>query len=156
MKKLAPLIILVLLGGVAFVVMKNPPEADRIRPVQEAQMTVDVLTLDRRPYHVKLDSYGTVQPRTRSMLVAQVDGEITEISDSLREGGFFEKDDPLLNIDSRDYEADVKIAEASLMDARQALAQEPFTVRKNTRADTGLVISGPSSSSVDSKAPPSG
>ena len=124
MKKLAPLIILVLLGGVAFVVMKNPPEADRIRPVQEAQMTVDVLTLDRRPYHVKLDSYGTVQPRTRSMLVAQVDGEITEISDSLREGGFFEKDDPLLNIDSRDYEADVKIAEASLMDARQALAQE--------------------------------
>ncbi len=124
MKKLAPLVILLLLGGIAFVVLKNPPEAERIRPVQEPQMTVDVLTLDRRPYHVKLESYGTVQPRTRSMLVAQVDGEITGISDSLREGGFFEENDPLLSIDSRDYEADVKIAEASLMDARQALAQE--------------------------------
>ncbi|NKB38602.1 MAG: efflux RND transporter periplasmic adaptor subunit [Gammaproteobacteria bacterium] len=58
------------------------------------------------------------------MLVAQVSGEITKISDSLREGGFFEKGDILLSIDERDYLADVKIAEATLLDASQALAQE--------------------------------
>jgi RND family efflux transporter MFP subunit len=87
-------------------------------------MTVDVTALARTSYRVKLESYGTVQPRTQSMLVAQVSGEITSINSSLRDGGFFEKGEELLSIDSRDYLADVKISEASLMDAKQSLAEQ--------------------------------
>jgi RND family efflux transporter MFP subunit len=124
MKKFAPIIILIVLGSIAFLVMRNPPQADRRAPPSGPLMTVDVMTLHLRPYQVRLQSYGTVQPRTQSMLVAQVGGEITSITDSLREGGFFEKGDELLTIDSRDYLADVKIAEATLMDAKQSLAQE--------------------------------
>lgn len=124
MKKFAPIIILVVLGGIAFLVLRNPPAVDRKEPPSGPQMTVDVMTVYRRPYQVKLQSYGTVQPRTQSMLVAQVSGEITAISDSLREGGFFEKGDELLSIDKRDYLADVKIAEASLMDTKQLLAEQ--------------------------------
>ena len=122
MKKFAPVIILFVLGGIAFLVLRNPPQAQRREPPSGPQMTVDVMTVSRQPYHVKLQSYGTVQPRTQSMLVAQVSGEITAINDSLREGGFFEKGDELLTIDQRDYLADVKIAEASLMDAKQLQA----------------------------------
>lgn len=124
MKKFAPIIILIVLGGIAFLIMRNPPEAERRDAPSGPQMTVDVMTLHKRPYQVRLQSYGTVQPRTQSMLVAQVAGEITSINDSLREGGFFEKGDELLSIDARDYRADVKIAEASLMDARQSLAEQ--------------------------------
>ncbi|MFT7459336.1 MAG: multidrug efflux system membrane fusion protein [Planctomycetota bacterium] len=124
MKKFAPLLILFVLGGIAYIVIRNPPEADRRDAPSGPQMTVDVMTLHKRPYQVKLQSYGTVQPRTQSMLVSQVAGEITSISDSLREGGFFEQGDELLSIDARDYLADVKIAEASLMDAKQALAEQ--------------------------------
>lgn len=122
MKKFAPVIILFVLGGIAFLVLRNPPQAQRREPPSGPQMTVDVMTVSRQPYHVKLQSYGTVQPRTQSMLVAQVSGEITAINDSFREGGFFEKGDELLTIDQRDYLADVKIAEASLMDAKQLQA----------------------------------
>ena len=124
MKKLFPVIILFVLAGLALLVLRNPPQADRTPAPPAPQLTVEVLELARRPYQMQLQSYGSVQPRTRSMLVAQVFGEITSINDSLRSGGFFEKGDVLLNIDQRDYLANVKIAQGSLLDARQALAQE--------------------------------
>ncbi len=124
MKKLLPVIILVALVGLTFLVLFNPPKAERETAPAGPQLKVEALELERRPYQVNLQSYGTVQPRTRSMLVAQVFGEITSINDSLRTGGFFEKGDVLLNIDQRDYLANVRIAEGSLLDAKQALAQE--------------------------------
>lgn len=124
MKKLTPVIILAVLVGLAYLVLRNPPQAERDTAPAGPQLKVDALELERRPYRVNLQSYGTVQPRTRSMLVAQVFGEITSINDSLRTGGFFEKGEVLLDIDQRDYLANVKIAEGTLLDAKQALAQE--------------------------------
>ena len=116
--------ILAVLLGLAYMVMRNPPQADRHVAPAGSQLTVDVLKLKRGPYQVRLQSYGTVQPRTQSTLIAQVFGEITAINDSLRDGGFFEKGEVLLNIDQRDYLANVKIAEATLLDAKQVMAQE--------------------------------
>ena len=123
-RKLTPVIILAVLLGLAYLVLRNPPHADRIEAPAAAQLAVDVMKLERQPYQVNLQSYGTVQPRTQSILVAQVFGEITSINDSLRTGGFFEKGEKLLSIDQRDYLADVKISDASLMGAKQALAEE--------------------------------
>jgi RND family efflux transporter MFP subunit len=71
-----------------------------------------------------IESYGTVQPRTESTLLAQVSGQVMSISPNLREGGFFEDGDVLLTIDQRDYVANVEIANATLIDARQNLAEE--------------------------------
>lgn len=123
-RKFLPVIILAALGGIAFLIISNPPEVNRQAVPTGPQMSVDVMELHKRNYQVSLQSYGTVQPRTQSMLVAQVSGEIMGINDSLRGGGFFEEGETLLEIDPRDYLADVKIAEASLMDARQSLAEE--------------------------------
>ena len=86
-------------------------------------MTVETIPVMPRDYQVMLQSYGTVQPRTRSILVAQVSGQIVEINENVRDGGFFEKGDVLGKIDPRDYEADVQIAQAALADANQALAE---------------------------------
>jgi RND family efflux transporter MFP subunit len=101
----------------------NPPEPPQRAPFAGPQMVVETTTVARRNYQVRLQSYGTVQPRTRSVLVAQVGGQIVSINDNVRDGGFFEKGDVLGQIDPRDYEADVQISEASLADARQALAE---------------------------------
>jgi RND family efflux transporter MFP subunit len=57
------------------------------------------------------------------MLVAQVGGQIVSVNENVRNGGFFEEGDVLANIDARDYEADVRIAGAFLMDAQQTLAE---------------------------------
>jgi len=86
-------------------------------------MTVETESVATRDYTVMLESYGTVQPRTRSVLIAQVGGQIVSVNPNVRDGGFFEKGDVLGTIDSRDYEADVRISAATLMDARQALAE---------------------------------
>lgn len=123
-RKTLPLLILVLLSTAAWLVLKNPPEAQRQVRDAGPRLAVDVMPLRRQAYHVALDSYGTVQPRTESLLLAQVSGLIISINDSLRDGGFFEAGEVLLTIDPRDYEADVRIAEAALMDARQLLAEE--------------------------------
>jgi len=122
-KKLIPLGIFAALLLVAALIRLNPPETEqRIIPTGP-QIVVEVEPVERRDYQVMLQSYGTVQPRTRSMLVAQVGGQIVAINENVRGGGFFEEGDVLGRIDPRDYEADVRISEASLADARQALAE---------------------------------
>ncbi|NNF15883.1 MAG: efflux RND transporter periplasmic adaptor subunit [Gammaproteobacteria bacterium] len=116
----------ILLGGVAFAIGIRifTPEVQRRPAPPVAAPTVVVQEITPAPYQVVVESYGTVKPRTESKLVAQVSGQVISINSSLREGGFFEKDEELLRIDDRDYLANVKIAEAALLDARQALVEE--------------------------------
>lgn len=116
-----------ILGGailLAIFIFSNPPTADRKRPSRAPQMTVEVQNLVPQLYQVKLSSFGTIRPRTESVLVAQASGQINYISDNFRDGGFFEKGDLLLKLDDRDHQADVKIAQASLLEAKQGLAEE--------------------------------
>ena len=121
--KLLPVAILGGLILIAVLIKMNPPEAPQRRGPTGPQMTVETQPVTTRDYTVVLESYGTVQPRTQSILVAQVGGLIISVNPNVRDGGFFEKGDVLATIDSRDYEADVRISSASLMDSRQTLAE---------------------------------
>lgn len=123
LKKLMPLVIFGVLFLVAIVIRLNPPEPQQRRAATGPAMTVEVSNVQPVDYQVMLESYGTVQPRTQSILVSQVGGQIVEVNENVRDGGFFEKGDVLVRIDPRDYAANVSIAEATLMDARQALAE---------------------------------
>ena len=151
-KKLLPVLIIGALLLVAFVIKSNPPEPPARRGPTGPQMTVEVLTVMSRDYLVVLESYGTIQPRTQSMLVAQVGGEIVDVNPNVRGGGFFERGDVLAKIDNRDYVADVRIAEAILADARQAIAEaearsqqarEDWERLGNTGEPSGLVLRVP-------------
>jgi RND family efflux transporter MFP subunit len=122
-KKFLPIIILGVLLLLAVIIKLNPPAAPQQRNAGAPQLVVETVDVTPREYSVALESYGIIQPRTRSMLVAQVEGLIVKLNPNLRDGGFFERGDVLVTIDSRDYTADVRIAEATLADARQALAE---------------------------------
>lgn len=122
-KKLIPVAIFGGLLAIAVLIRLNPPETPQRPAFNGPTMTVETRPVLPSDYQVILQSYGTVQPRTRSMLVAQVGGQIVSINENVRDGGFFEKGDVLGQIDPRDYEADVQISQASLADARQALAE---------------------------------
>jgi RND family efflux transporter MFP subunit len=122
-RKLIPAVIFGAFIAVAVMIRMNPPESQQRAPFAGPQMVVETTPVETRKYQVRLQSYGTVQPRTRSVLVAQVGGQIISINANVRDGGFFEEGDVLGRIDPRDYEADVQISEASLADARQALAE---------------------------------
>ena len=123
-KRLLPVIILVIAILLAQVIISNPPQANRRGPSKAPQMTVEAQQLTPQMYQVYLDSFGTVKPRTESVLVAQASGQINYISEQFRDGGFFERGDVLLKLDDRDHRADVNIARANLLDAKQNLAEE--------------------------------
>ncbi|MEO1573961.1 MAG: efflux RND transporter periplasmic adaptor subunit [Pseudomonadota bacterium] len=123
MRIVAPIAILVVLLGAAFAVFKNPPKSKFGGGSPAPQMLVESLKIQSGNYTVSVASYGTVQPRTRGLLVAQIGGLIVEINPAFRDGGFFREGDVLVRIDPRDFEADVRIAEATVLDARQALAE---------------------------------
>ena len=122
-RKFMPIAIFAGLVAIAVIIWMNPPETPQRPQFSGPTMTVETIPVLPRDYRIMLQSYGTVQPRTRSMLVAQVGGQIVEINENVRDGGFFEKGDTLGQIDPRDYEADVQIALASLADAKQAMAE---------------------------------
>lgn len=122
-RKFMPIAIFAGLVAIAVIIRMNPPETPQRPQFSGPTMTVETIPVLPRDYQIMLQSYGTVQPRTRSMLVAQVGGQIVEINENVRDGGFFEKGDTLGQIDPRDYEADVQIALASLADAKQAMAE---------------------------------
>ena len=122
-KILIPVLIFAGLITLAMIIRMNPPEASSRPAFTGPAMLVDVVTVARQDYQIRLQSYGTVQPRTLATLTAQVGGQIVSVNPNVRGGGFFEKGDVLATIDPRDYEANERIAGAILMDARQAMSE---------------------------------
>ena len=123
-KILIPLVVIVVTVLLVMFIKGNPPQANRFSSPPKAKVNVAVKTLTPETYQVMIDSFGTVKPRTQSMLVAQASGQIIEISEQFREGGFFEKGDVLLQLDDRDHRAEVKSAQATLLTAEQSLLEE--------------------------------
>jgi len=101
--------------------MKKPPEekekVDTTPIVAVEQISVQPMTL-----HV--DSYGVVKPKYETELVAQVSGQILELSDTFVRGGFVKEGQLLARIDPNDYEAALIDAEANLASAKASLEQE--------------------------------
>ncbi len=105
-------------------IKENPPKANRYGVPPKATIKVAAIELKPQNYQVMVDSFGTVKPRTQSLLVAQASGLIIEVSENFREGGFFKKDALLLQLDDRDHQAEVKSAQANLLTAEQGLLEE--------------------------------
>jgi len=133
-KILLPVILLIITVVLMITIFKNPPTSKRGKISTAAQMTVETNTITPQTYQVIIQSFGTVKPRTQSVLFAQVSGQINHVSKQFRAGGFFEQGDILIQLDDRDHRAEVKIAQASLMSAKQGLQEEDARV-KQAKAD---------------------
>lgn len=118
------LIVLALVAIPLFFLLTSSPTISRQSAPKVATLTVEVLPVQAKDYPIKVHSFGTVQPRTQSFLVAQVAGQVMSVNSVFRPGGFFEKGDELLRIDDRDYVAEVEIAKATLIAAEQGLQEE--------------------------------
>jgi len=123
-KKITPVVILVVLLSMGYLVQSNPPEMNLGHGPDGPQTVVETLKIVPRNYQIKVNSYGTIQPQTQIMLVAQVSGQIMSVRPNFKPGGLFEVGEIIVTIDPRDYQANVSIAQAGLMDALQAEAQE--------------------------------
>lgn len=128
-KIVLPILIIAAAYIVAKVMISSRAPAERQVPRAPAPV-VQVLEVNPGEYRVRVNSRGVVQPRTRGTLVAQVSGEVIRINPDFRDGGFFSGNEVLVQIDPRDYQAAVTIAESDLIQARQILAEEEARSRQ--------------------------
>jgi RND family efflux transporter MFP subunit len=122
-KIILPIIILVAGVGLlmAFSSMKKPPEE---KAKIDNTPIVAVENISVIPMTLKVHSYGVVTPKYETELVAQVNGQIVELSESFVRGGFIKKGQLLARIDPNDFKAALIEAQASMASARAALQTE--------------------------------
>jgi multidrug resistance efflux pump len=125
--------------GVAFAIAITlvilRPKAERQVPVQKGRL-VEVFAAKAEDVQMVVESFGTVAPRESLKLVAQVRGQIVDISPVFKEGGFVKNGSRLIQIDPRTYSLEVerrrvqvKQAEAEL----KRLKQEVLNLRSRVK-----------------------
>ena len=105
----------------AFSSMKKPPQ-EKAEVDNTPIVAVEAITL--APMTLKVDSYGVVKPKYETELVAQVSGQIVELSATFVRGGFVKEGQLLARIDPNDYEAALIEAEVQMASARASLETE--------------------------------
>jgi len=112
--------------------MKPEPERRKFKP---REPVVEHMVAERKNLRVYVDAYGSVKPRTSTILLAETPGLIEAVAPfedsnrsgphaSFRAGGFFEKGDMLVKIEDIDLRAARADAEALLRTAELQLEQE--------------------------------
>jgi RND family efflux transporter MFP subunit len=106
---LPALIVLPIAVVIALGFLRTPPQK---KEVENLDLLVETQTLEKRPESFEIHSQGTVQPRTRTVLSAEVSGSIVSISPKFIPGGVFARDETLMRIDPTNYTAAVEQADA--------------------------------------------
>ncbi len=105
------------------------PEAAKVA-IPETIVRVDTITAERGDYPIVVNVNGTIEAETRGNLVAQVSGEIVSVAENFTTGGTFAKGDTLIQIDQRDFQANLSQASATLSQADSAYRQELATAKQ--------------------------
>ncbi len=126
---IAPALILACSVVIFIGLINNQPT---LKTTVKEPVPVAVRALDIRlaPMQLRVSSEGNVQPSVETKLVAQVAGEVIELSSSLVAGGNFSKGDILLKLDPRDYEIALSRSQATLS---RAQAEQRFATEEITR-----------------------
>ena len=109
--------------GGAFVMIQTraaPTQLEREIPV----LLVDAIEARREPVIFRVTTQGAVTPRTESILVSEVSGQIVEAASNYVSGGFFRKGELLLRIDPRNYQSALKSAQANVARVQTQVAKE--------------------------------
>lgn len=88
------------------------------------EVAVKTAVLEKSQVQLKVKSQGTVQPRTRTMLVSEVSGTVMEVAPQFVVGGTFTKGDVLIRLDAADYKVAKQRADAQLNSAKAQLLSE--------------------------------
>ena len=121
--KILPLIIITAAFLIAGLMSLLKPDALELEsPNREVAVTTKVI--DKSQIQLKVKSQGTVQPRTRTMLVSEVSGIVMTVAPQFVVGGTFNKGDVLIKLDSADYKVAKQRADAQLNSAKAQLLSE--------------------------------
>jgi len=126
------LIVFTIIGvaaGIIFLLFAFRPEAKK-QAIPETIVRVDVIQASESSYPIVVNANGTIEAETRGDLVAQISGEIVEVSENFKTGGSFKKGDVLIQVDQRDFRANLSQSLASLSQAQASYSQEKANAKQ--------------------------
>ena len=118
-----PIIILtvgIVAAGIFFTMKEPPKEKEKV----DNTPIVAISVISVKPLTFEVASHGMVTPKYETQLIAQVNGEIVELSEAFVKGGFVNKNQLLARIDPSDYQAALIDAQAAMATAKAALETE--------------------------------
>ncbi len=123
-----PILVILAAAVVMAVIVKAKPAVERVeRDVQPP--LVRVVEASRGSVALNVYSNGTVEPKTRSTLVAQIGARVASLTSGFAEGAFFDRGDLLVQLDPSDFELAVTQAEARVAQAEVQLEREEAETR---------------------------
>jgi multidrug efflux system membrane fusion protein len=117
-------IVVLAAGAYAALTMVGSHPAVQPRAVEEAAPAVRVLVARQGNYPIRVVAEGTVQPRTETQVVPEIDGRVIEVSPALVAGEFVSENMVLVRLDSRDYELAAARGAAAVAQAELRVAVE--------------------------------
>lgn len=91
---------------------------------QDRPLFVETESLRTGSYRISFQTTGIVEARTLVDVVPEVNGRLVYVNEDFFEGGHFEKDEILFEIDPRDYRYEVERLQAEVARAQTALNLE--------------------------------
>jgi RND family efflux transporter MFP subunit len=123
LRVLLPLAVLVVAGLLTLLMIKSRPAVQPVARTMSLPL-VRAVEVAASAHSFQVHAQGTVAPRTEINLVAEVPGRVMRISETFAEGGFFEVDEILVELDRRDFELALTRAQANLAEAEVRLQRE--------------------------------
>jgi RND family efflux transporter MFP subunit len=142
-KAIRVIVVLVVAVVISGLLVDLAPEADRQVPVDTGRL-VEVMPVQAQEVNLYVEAFGTVRPREELSLVAEVRGQIVDLSPSFEEGSFISKTTTLIKIDPRTYQLKVNRREVQVRQAGaeiKRLRQEVTNLKariKIARSDLAL------------------
>ena len=124
-----------LLGGAVFAVKlmaKFRPEAVVVEKPR-LLTSVETLTARSQTLTLTLPSQGIVEAARSSTLAAEVPGRIVEVSPKFEVGAVFAEGELILRLEDADYQSALTQSEATLAEAKAALASEQARAEQGER-----------------------
>ena len=118
---------------VAVLLVKLRPQPKKVTP-KRVDPAVEVIAVIPEDIELWVRSQGTVEPRTETLLNAEVSGNVLEVSENFRPGGFFAEGELLVRIDDADYRAEFAARKAALSE-QQLLLLEESALTEQARLD---------------------
>lgn len=120
-RTLAPIVVVAAALLVSIALVSFKPSIEKTVPAKVFP-TVNVERINLTSTTLSVKTQGLVKPHKQIELASEIAGRVTWVSDALIAGGKFGQDDPLIRIDSTDYE--LKLRQASAANARSQVDLE--------------------------------
>ncbi|WP_229744741.1 efflux RND transporter periplasmic adaptor subunit [Neiella marina] len=123
MKVVLPIVVLGVGAAGMATINATAGKDEQVEPV-DTRPSVRVMAAQPTDYQVTITSFGEVKPLEKTMLAAQVAGEIVSWNPNFVAGGLIKQGDILFTIEKDTYEAALLQAQANLSQAKAQLIEE--------------------------------